>query len=81
VSEQQEDRIGLLVIRAFIEDSRRRRLLVKLLEVNPPGPDRVIGIVDSAAAASRLVNDWLNALETDTRAAGRLLRQPVEGDR
>jgi hypothetical protein len=71
----------LLVIRAFIEDTRHRRLLVKLIEVNPPGPDRIIGIVDSAAAASRLVTDWLNALETDPRPAGSALPQPVEGDR
>jgi hypothetical protein len=78
VSKHQEDRIGLLVIRAFIEDGR---LLVKLLEVNSPGPDRIIGIVDTSAAASRLVADWLISLETDTTPAGSAVHHPVEGDR
>jgi hypothetical protein len=81
VSKHQEDRIGLLVIRAFIEDGPRRRLLVKLLEVNSPGPDRIIGIVDSSAAASRLVGDWLISLERDTTSAGSAQHHPVEGDR
>jgi hypothetical protein len=37
--------------------------------------------VDSSAAASRLVADWLISLETDTTRAGGTQHHPVEGDR
>ena len=53
----------------------------KLLEVNSPSPDQVIGIVDSSAAASRLVGEWLDSLETDATAAGSAQQQSVGGDR
>jgi hypothetical protein len=79
VAKERKDRIGLLVIRAFVEEDRRRRLLVELLEVNPPSADRVIGIVDSSAAASRLVGAWLDSLEINA-AAGIAPPPSVEGD-
>jgi hypothetical protein len=71
----------LLVIRAFVEEGQRRRLLVKLLEVNPPSSDQVIGIVDSSAAASRLVGEWLDSLETDATSADSGPDPLDEGDR
>ena len=71
-----EDRIGLLVIRAFVEDDRRHRLLVEILEVNPPPSlDRIIGIAGSASAASLLIREWLDALQTDAMGAGDASRQ------
>jgi hypothetical protein len=60
--------MGLLVIRASVEDSTRRTLLVQLLEVSPEGPDRVIGVVNSSSAASRLVGRWLDSLETGVKS-------------
>jgi hypothetical protein len=53
----------------------------KLLEVNPPSPDQAIGIVDSSAAASRLVGEWLDSVGTDATAAGNEQQQSVAGDR
>lgn len=60
----------MLIVRAFVEESRRPRLLVQLLEVNLPGPDRVIGIVESSSAACRLVGQWLGSLEADPADSG-----------
>jgi hypothetical protein len=74
VPEQRQDRIGLLVIRASVEDGPRPTLLVQLLEVNPVNPDRVIGIVNSSSAASRLVGQWLDALKTGGKADDRAPR-------
>jgi hypothetical protein len=79
--DRTEDRTGLLVVRAFIEHGKGPRLLVKLLEVNPAGPDQIVGIVDSSAAASRLVHDWLNSLKIHIPAAGNVPHPPVEGER
>jgi hypothetical protein len=76
----QEDRVGVLVVRAFIEEGGSGPILVKLLEVNSPGPDRVIGIVDSSATASRLVADWLDSLTPNRAPTAKSLHQPVEHD-
>lgn len=54
--------MGVLVVRAFVEEAPARRVLVELLEVNVP--DRVLGIVDSSPAAARLVGEWLDSLDS-----------------
>ncbi|MGE2713775.1 hypothetical protein ACQI4L_06950 [Mycolicibacterium litorale] len=43
---------------------------MQLLEVNPEHADRVVGVVNSPSAASRLVGEWLEALVTGKRADG-----------
>lgn len=65
---QRQDRLGLLVVRAFVELGRRRTILVRLLEVNPRGPDQVIGTADSSGAAARLLEQWLDSLLVDSDA-------------
>ena len=52
----------MLVIRASVEDHDGPQLLVHLVEVNLPLPDRKVGIVTSAPAALGLVAEWLDAL-------------------
>lgn len=71
----------MLVIRAFVEEGPRRALVVQLLEVNPASPDRVIGIVNSSSAASRLVGQWLDALETEGKANGSAPQQSADFER
>jgi hypothetical protein len=66
VPNQRRDRIGLLVVRAIVESRPPRRLLVRLLEVNLPGPDRVVGVADSSETASHLLSLWLDALHADS---------------
>jgi hypothetical protein len=80
VPKQHEDRIGLLVLRAFVERGRHRRLLVKVIEVNPSPPDRVLGIVDSSASAALLVGEWLDSLATNARLPSSGSYHPVDGD-
>lgn len=58
----QHDRVGLLVVRAFVDEGSRRRLVVRLLEVSPPGPDRVLGVTASSRTAARIVGRWLDSL-------------------
>ena len=58
----------MLVVRAFVTDFPDRRLLIRLLEVNPPGPDRVVGTVDTSGAAVELLAKWLDALQADHSA-------------
>jgi hypothetical protein len=70
VPNQRQDRIGILVVRAFVEEGRRRTILIRLLEVDPPGPDRVIGTASSPKATARLVERWLESLRVDSRGAG-----------
>jgi hypothetical protein len=70
VSKQREDRIGLLVVRAYVETDTPSRLLVELLQVNSRSPDRVIGMVDSSSAASLLVRQWLDSLEVEAPPDG-----------
>jgi hypothetical protein len=62
VPHQRNDRIGSLVIRAFVADGTDPKLLIRILDVHPTGPDRVIGTVDSVATAVDLVATWLAAL-------------------
>jgi hypothetical protein len=79
VPKQGEDRIGALVIRASV-GGPRGGLLVQILEVNPGGPDRVLGIVGSAVSTCRIVGAWLVSLEAGN--AGRVLPlEPADGDR
>jgi hypothetical protein len=68
VPNQRRDRIGLLVVRAIVEENPRRRLLVRLLEVNLPGPDRLVGVADSSETAARLFGSWLDSLHADLPA-------------
>jgi len=75
VPKPNKDRIGLLIVRAFVEETPGRRVLVELLEVN--APDRVLGIVDSSHAAARLVGEWLDSLESTNGAP----LPSVDGDR
>jgi hypothetical protein len=65
----QDERVGVLVIRVFVENGPERRLLVRLLEVSQSGDDRVIGIVATSAAAMRLVNKWMDSLEIEAMPA------------
>jgi len=58
--QQSEDRIGVLVVRASVEHGHG--LVVQLLDVDPPRPDRVIGIAESTATACHLLNAWLETL-------------------
>jgi hypothetical protein len=81
VTKQREGRVGTLVIRAFAEEGGQHRLLVELLEVNPLTPDQVIGVVDSPAAASRLVGDWLTSFSANTTGPAGGSQQPAQGDR
>jgi hypothetical protein len=62
VPQQRENPVGVLVIRASVEDLDELRLLVHIVEVNPPLPDRKVGIVSSAQAAVALVGEWLDSL-------------------
>jgi hypothetical protein len=59
--------MGLLVIRASVEQDRERRLVVQVIEVNSKRPDRVIGAVSTSKAAARLVAEWLDSLEAPRR--------------
>jgi hypothetical protein len=68
VPKQRQDRIRVLVVRAFVTDVPDRRLLVRILEVDPPGPDRVVGTVDTAGAAAELLARWIQALQADDPA-------------
>jgi hypothetical protein len=68
VPKQRQDRIGVLVVRAFVTDVPHRRLLVRILEVDPPGPDRVVGTVDTASAAAELLARWIQTLQADDPA-------------
>jgi hypothetical protein len=77
---QRQEQMGVLVVRASIEPGPGRRLLVQFLEVGAPGPDRVIGTVDSADAAARLVTDWLDSLESKGGVGGTTSPSP-DGDR
>lgn len=79
MQKQGEDRIGALVIRASFEGPRGG-LLVQVLEVNPSGPDRVLGIVGSVAAACRLVRAWLVSLDAGNADRGVPL-ESADGDR
>jgi hypothetical protein len=72
--------MGLLVIRASVEEGPRRTLLVQVLEVTPTSPDRIIGIVSSSAAASRLVGQWLDALAAEEKA-DRTPQRSADGER
>jgi hypothetical protein len=65
VPNPRQDRIGLLVVRAFVEEGKRRTLLVRVLEVNPPGPDRVLSVTGSSRTASRVVGRWLDSLRVE----------------
>jgi hypothetical protein len=80
VPKPRQDRIGVLIIRAFVEEGPRRALLVQLLEVNPASPDRVIGIVNSSSAACRLVGQWLDALD-ERKANGSAPQQSADFER
>ncbi len=60
---QHEDRLGLLVLRASVEQPEKR-LVVQVLEVDPAHSDRVLGVVHSASEAARLVQDWLDLQAT-----------------
>jgi hypothetical protein len=81
VAMQRQEQMGVLVVRAFVEPGPGRRLLVQLIEVCAPGPDRVIGTVDSADAASRLVGDWLGSLERKGSVGGGTASPSANGDR
>ena len=65
VTNQRSDRMGVLVVRAYVEPGPGQRLLVRLIEVNGPYTERVISTVDSASAASVLVKEWLDSLGND----------------
>jgi hypothetical protein len=80
VPKQHEDQIGSLVLRVSVERGRHRRLLVRVIEVNPAPPDRVLGIVDSSASASLLVGEWLDSLGINTRVPGSGSYHPIDGD-
>jgi hypothetical protein len=69
----------VLVIRASVEQRPSRTLVVQLLEVNSVNPDRVIGIVDSSSAASRLVGQWLDALAAGATADDRGAQRSADG--
>ena len=59
-------------MRVAIELDGPRRLLVHLVEVNPPQPERQVGIVSSVQAAVALVGEWLEAFAAaDPPADGR----------
>ena len=58
----------MLVVRAFVTDVPHRRLLIRILEVDPPGPDRVVGTVDTPDAAVELLAGWLAALQAGNPA-------------
>lgn len=58
----------MLVVRAFVTNTPIRRIVVRLLEVDPPGPDRVVGTVDTPEAAVELIAKWIEALQTDDPA-------------
>jgi hypothetical protein len=79
VPKHGEDLIGVIVIRAS-SGGPRGGLVVQVLEVNPGGPDRVLGIVGSVVAACRLVRAWLVALEAGDPDRGRPL-ESADGDR
>ena len=55
-------RNAVLVIRASAETSRSILTRVEVLEVDPYGRDRLIGVTRSSAMASGMVRDWLNRL-------------------
>lgn len=50
----------MLVVRASVEQGRG--LVVQLLDVDPPRPERVIGIAESPTVACHLFNEWLATL-------------------
>jgi hypothetical protein len=81
VPKQRQDRIGLLVVRAFVEEGRKRTILIRLLEVDPPGPDRVIGTAISPKAAARLVERWLDSLRVGSSGAGDTQRGAAGAER
>jgi hypothetical protein len=60
VPQQNRDRIGVLVVRASVEQGHG--LVVQLLDVEPARPERVIGIADDPATACRLLKAWLETL-------------------
>ena len=79
--EQRWDRMGVLVVRAFVEPGPGRRLLVRLVEVSLPDTECVIGTVDSASAASLLVKAWLDSLKDDGVAGSNPTRPTCNGGR
>jgi hypothetical protein len=62
VPQQRDAAVGVLVIRASVEEHDGPHLLVQVIEVSLPLPDRRVGIVGSSQAAAVLVRDWLDAL-------------------
>ncbi len=64
---QRQDHTCVLVVRAFVEGGSRRTLLVRVLEVNTSGPDRILAVTGSSRTASRAVRRWLELLVADAR--------------
>jgi hypothetical protein len=79
VPKSLQDRIGVLVVRATVDERPMRTLVVQLLEVNAHKPDRVVGIVDSSSAASRLVGQWLDRLAAGVTTDDMARQQPADG--
>lgn len=69
-TQDRPDPVGVLVIRASVEDHDGPRLVVHLLEVNLPLPDRTVGTVTSASATLALVAEWLDSLGARGSDAG-----------
>jgi hypothetical protein len=73
VPHEPEESVGVLVIRASVEDHDGPRLLVHLVEVRLRLPDRTVGVVSSAPAALDLVREWLEALVAQPPGGGDVL--------
>ena len=70
---QRADRSASLVVRAFVDESHSR-LIVRVVEVDAAGEDRLVGATVSSADALRIVGGWLDSLVSGSGlpdAAGR----------
>lgn len=61
MAKQRAYRSASLVVRAFV-DGPQARVLVRLLEVDPSGEDRLVGVTLSKTVAARMVGQWLDSL-------------------
>jgi hypothetical protein len=59
---KRQDGIGLLIIRAYVADAPPPTVLVRVLEVGPRNPDRVIGTATTPSEAGEIVTRWLDGL-------------------
>jgi len=82
VPQQRENTVGVLVIRASVEEHDGQQLLVQVVEVSLPLPDRMLGVVGSSQAAAAIVGEWLDALVAHARGTppGSRRTRPATGD-